>query len=76
MAQGSAILVLGGDCTIELGTVAQAFGETPDAGLVYIDYDTDMNTPSSVDDGALDWMGVAHLLDRSGHGSDPGRARS
>jgi arginase len=29
---------------------------------VYIDYDTDMNTPRSVEDGALDWMGVAHLL--------------
>ena len=62
LAEGSAILVLGGDCTVELGTVAGATRETPDAGLVYIDYDTDMNTPLSVEDGALDWMGVAHLL--------------
>ena len=62
LAQGSGILVLGGDCTVELGTVAGATRETPDAGLVYIDYDTDMNTPMSVEDGALDWMGVAHLL--------------
>ena len=26
------------------------------------DYDTDLNTPASVEDGALDWMGVAHIL--------------
>ena len=62
LAEGSAILVLGGDCTVELGTVAGATRETPETGLVYIDYDTDMNTPLSVEDGALDWMGVAHML--------------
>lgn len=62
LSDGSAMLVLGGDCTVELGTVAGASRETPDVGLVYIDYDTDMNTPVSVEDGALDWMGVAHLL--------------
>ena len=62
LSDGSAVLVLGGDCTVELGTVAGASRETPDVGLVYIDYDTDMNTPKSVDDGALDWMGIAHLL--------------
>lgn len=62
LSDGSAMLVLGGDCTVELGTVAGASRETPDVGLVYIDYDTDLNTPLSVEDGALDWMGVAHLL--------------
>jgi arginase len=62
LSDSSALLVLGGDCTVELGTVAGASRGTPDVGLVYIDYDTDMNTPSSVEDGALDWMGVAHLL--------------
>lgn len=62
LSQGSTLLVLGGDCTVELGTVAGASRDTPDVGLVYIDYDTDMNTPVSVEDGALDWMGVAHLL--------------
>jgi arginase len=62
LSDGSALLVLGGDCTVELGTVAGASRATPDVGLVYIDYDTDLNTPQSVEDGALDWMGVAHLL--------------
>jgi arginase len=62
LSDGSAMLVLGGDCTVELGTVAGASRGTPDVGLVYVDYDTDLNTPLSVEDGALDWMGVAHLL--------------
>ena len=62
LADGPATLVLGGDCTVELGAVAGASRATPNVGLVYIDYDTDMNTPVSVEDGALDWMGVAHLL--------------
>lgn len=62
LAEGAALLVLGGDCTVELGTVAGASLETEDVGLVYVDLDTDLNTPRSVDDGALDWMGVAHLL--------------
>ena len=62
LSDGAAVLVLGGDCTVELGTVAGALRTTPDVGLVYVDYDTDMNTPETVRDGALDWMGVAHLL--------------
>jgi arginase len=66
LAEGAAILVLGGDCTVELGTVAGASAENDDLGLIYIDLDTDLNTPLSVDDGALDWMGVAHLLDLEG----------
>jgi arginase len=57
------VLVLGGDCTVELGTVAGALRHTPNVGLVYVDLDTDLNTPRSTTDGALDWMGVAHMLD-------------
>ena len=66
LAEGAAVLVLGGDCTVELGTVAGASVDTDDLGLIYIDLDTDMNTPESVEDGALDWMGVAHLLGLDG----------
>ena len=58
----AAVLVLGGDCSIEVGTVAGATRGPENVGLVYIDYDTDLNTPASVEDGALDWMGVAHIL--------------
>ena len=66
LADGAAMLVLGGDCTVELGTVAGASRESADVGLIYIDLDTDLNTPESVEDGALDWMGVAHLLGLDG----------
>jgi arginase len=62
LGNGGTALVLGGDCTIELGTVAGALRSTDDIGLIYIDLDTDLNTPVSTTDGALDWMGVAHLL--------------
>lgn len=56
------LLVLGGDCTVELGTVAGAVAALGRVGLIYIDHDTDLNTPVSTNEGALDWMGVAHLL--------------
>jgi arginase len=63
---GGAALVLGGDCTVELGTVAGALRSRGDVGLIYIDLDTDLNTPASTTDGALDWMGVAHMLGVTG----------
>jgi arginase len=66
LADGAAVLVLGGDCTVELGTVAGASRDSDDVGLIYVDLDTDLNTPDSVKDGALDWMGVAHLLGLDG----------
>jgi arginase len=60
------ILVLGGDCSIELGSVAGSLQKSENIGLIYIDVDTDLNTPQSTEDGALDWMGVAHLLNIPG----------
>ena len=61
-ADGHLPLVLGGDCTVELGTVLGMREHLPSLRLVYLDAHPDMNTPESVVDGALDWMGVAHLL--------------
>jgi arginase len=60
-----AALVLGGDCTVELGTVAGAQRDGSSVGLVYIDLDVDLNPPAE-SDGALDWTGVAHMLDLPG----------
>ena len=65
MADGEAALVLGGDCTVELGTVAGALRDEHSVGLIYIDLDVDLNAPET-SDGALDWTGVAHLLDLPG----------
>lgn len=59
---GRVALVIGGDCTIELGTLSGLLRVFDDVGLIYFDFDVDMNTPSSTTDGALDWMGVAHML--------------
>ena len=33
-----------------------------EVGLVYFDVHPDLNTPASVHEGALDWMGMAHAL--------------
>jgi arginase len=60
------VLVIGGDCTVELGVVAGCLEHSENIGLIYIDLDTDLNTPLSVEDGALDWMGVAHMLQLAG----------
>jgi arginase len=71
IAAGEDVLVLGGDCTVELGTVAGANAAGARVGLVYMDFDADLNTPGT-SDGALDWTGVAHLLDIPG--SEPSLA--
>jgi arginase len=62
LSEGRDVLVLGGDCTVEMGTVAGALTRSASTGLVYVDLDTDLNTPDSSQDGALDWMVVSHLL--------------
>ncbi|TIW90982.1 MAG: arginase family protein, partial [Mesorhizobium sp.] len=49
LAGGNASLVLGGDCTVELGTVAGALRDERSVGLVYIDHDVDLNTPETSD---------------------------
>jgi arginase len=66
IAGNKKVLVLGGDCTTELGVVAGCLEKSVNLGLIYIDLDTDLNTPASVQDGALDWMGVAHMLNIPG----------
>jgi len=66
LAAGELPLVLGGDCTVGIGTVAGHLPEGGRLGLVYLDVHGDLNTPGSVPDGALDWMGVAHMLGEEG----------
>jgi arginase len=61
--EGRRVLVLGGDCTVGVGTVA---GLGAGTGLLYFDMHADLNVPSSVPDGALDWMGMAHMLGQPG----------
>lgn len=60
------ILVLGGDCTVGVGTVAGLQDRVARLGVVYVDRHADLNVPGSTVDGALDWMGMAHMLDVDG----------
>ncbi len=66
LGAGGPLLVLGGDCTVEIGTVVGHVRRDLDVGLVYFDVHPDLNTPQSVRPGALDWMGMAHVLDEPG----------
>jgi arginase len=59
---GESTLVLGGDCTVGVGTVAGHVSAGERVGLVYFDAHADLNVPESVREGALDWMGMAHML--------------
>jgi len=65
-AAGELTLVLGGDCTVGVGTVAGQLGPGGRLGLVYLDLHADLNVPRSVRPGALDWMGMAHMLGEEG----------
>jgi arginase len=65
LEDGDDVLVLGGDCTVELGSIAGALRRGRSVALVYIDLDADLKVPAT-GEGALDWMGVAHLVDATG----------
>lgn len=59
---GQLAVVLGGDCTIGIGTVVGCLSENKHMALLYFDLHGDLNVPGAVESGALDWMGVAHML--------------
>jgi arginase len=65
-ADEDTILVLGGDCTVGVGTVAGLQHRVSRLGLIYVDRHADLNVPAGTVDGALDWMGMAHMLDIEG----------
>lgn len=56
------VLVLGGDCTVGIGTMAGVGRAVGDAALAYFDVHSDLNIPATAGDGALDWMALAHML--------------
>jgi arginase len=56
------VLVLGGDCTVGIGTIAGIQAAMGDVAVAYFDLHSDLNTPASATDGALDWMALAHML--------------
>lgn len=66
VSQGHIPVVIGGNCTVELGVVAANLRKNKSLGLIYLDLHADMNTPASTAEGALDWMGMAHMLGLDG----------
>jgi arginase len=56
------VLVLGGDCTVGIGTIAGSRSAIGDLAVAYYDLHFDLNTPASARDGALDWMALGHIL--------------
>lgn len=61
---GALPLILGGDCTIALATVAGLRRYYRSVSLMYFDRDVDLNTPATTPSGRLDGMGIAHLTGR------------
>jgi arginase len=62
LAQTRRLLLLGGDCTVTTGLVSAAVKNWPRLGLIYVDSQTDLNTPAETTTGILDSMGLAHML--------------
>jgi arginase len=61
---GALPLILGGDCSIVLATVAGARRYYRHVGLIYVDRDADMNVPATTPSGNVDGMVVSHLIGR------------
>ncbi len=61
---GALPLILGGDCSIALATVAGVRRYFRNVGLIYADRDADLNSPATTTSGCLDGMVVSHLTGR------------
>jgi arginase len=63
---GETPLVIGGDCTIELGVLSGFLRAGWDPALLYFDGGVDLRTPATNPTGILDSMGVAHIVGEPG----------
>lgn len=54
-------IVLSGDCSIALATVAGARRYFRNVSMIYMDRDADLNTPATTPSGSVDGMVVSHL---------------
>ncbi len=57
-------LILSGDCSMALATVAGARRYFRNVSMIYMDRDADLNTPATTPSGSLDGMVVSHLTGR------------
>lgn len=61
--EGSFPLILGGDHSIGLGSVAAVLKSRPNVGIIWVDAHADLNTPSSSPSGNMHGMPVGLLMD-------------
>jgi arginase len=61
---GTLPLILAGDCSIALATIAGARRYFRNVGLIYLDRDADLNAPATTRSGCLDGMVISHLTGR------------
>jgi arginase len=61
---GALPLILSGDCSISLATVAGLRRYYRSVSVVYMDRDADLNTPATTPSGCVDGMVVSHLTGR------------
>lgn len=61
---GALPLILSGDCSVALATIAGVRRYFRNVGLVYLDSDADLNTPATTESGCLDGMVVSHVTGR------------
>jgi arginase len=59
-------LILSGDCSVALATIAGTRRYFRRTSLIYMDRDADLNTPATTSSGCVDGMVVSHL---TGHGA-------
>jgi len=57
-------IILGGDCSIALATVAGVRRYFRHVSMIYMDRDADLNTPATTPSGCVDGMVVSHLTGR------------
>jgi arginase len=61
---GALPLILSGDCSVALATVAGSRRYFRNVSLIYMDADADLNTPATTPSGCADGMVVSHLTGR------------
>jgi arginase len=61
---GALPIILTGDCTIALATVAGVRRYYHNVSMIYMDRDADLNIPATTPSGCVDGMVVAHLTGR------------
>ncbi len=61
---GALPLILSGDCSVVLATIAGVRRYFRHIGLVYMDRDADLNTPATTSTGSVDGMVISHIVGR------------